>query len=61
MALLAIELTTRVKTYDTTSWANIVQSGFLIEDQCVAPTDGNGGLRDPLGGNVLTGQLNQIY
>ena len=59
--MLAIELSTRVKTYDTASWANIVESGSLIEDQCVAPTDAEGGLRIPLGGNVLTGQLDQIY
>lgn len=31
----------------------------MIEDQCVAPTDGNGDPRVPLGGNVLTGQLDQ--
>ena len=59
--MLAIELSTRVKTYDTASWANIVESGSLIEDQCVAITDEEGGLRIPLGGNVLTGQLDRIY
>ena len=61
MALLAIELATRFKTYDTASWADIVESGSLIQDQCVAPSDGEGGRRIPLGGSVLTGQLDQIY
>ena len=59
LALLAIEFSTRTKTYDTASWASIMKSGLLIEDGCVAPTDEQGGLRIPLGGNVLTGQLDQ--
>ena len=57
--MLAIEISMRTKTYDTASWASIMESGLLIEDQCVAPTDGQGGLRIPLGGNVLTGQLDR--
>ena len=65
MALLAIELSSGVKTYDTASWAGIVESGALILDQCVAPPpppDGEGGLRIPTGGGVLTGQLSvNIY
>ena len=59
--MLAIELSTGIKTYDTASWANIAESGVLIEDQCVARPDENGGLRIPSGGNVLTGQLGPIY
>ena len=61
MALLAIELSTRFKTYDTATWASIVESGSLIQDQCVAPTDEEGGHRIPSGGNVLTGQRDRIY
>ncbi|KAF6219673.1 hypothetical protein HO133_004142 [Letharia lupina] len=60
LALLAIELVDHTITYDTTTWADIVESGSLIYNQCVSPTETEGGFHIPSGGYVLTGDHGRL-
>ena len=55
LALFAVELIDHTTTYDTTTWTDIVLSGSLIDDQCVALRDRECGGCVSSGGYVLTG------
>lgn len=56
----AIQLVDQTITYDTAAWLDIVLSGSLIYNQCVALTEREGGLKIPSGGHVLTGNHGRL-
>ena len=61
VALLAIQLADRTTTYDTSNWTDVVESGSLVYNQCVAHTERERGVHVPSGGYALTGKLTRLY